>query len=448
MLTITKENKILLTVMTACFLTPFTGSSLNMSLPDMAKEFGASTSALSWIVESFLMTCMVLILPMGRLADGWGKERVFMTGMGLFTVASIVIHFVTSVPMLIAVRVLQGVAASMLFATNMAIVAQAYPPERRGKALGMAVAVVYIGAAIGPVIGGFLNYRFGWRSIFYFTMIVGLIGLVMSWRNFTENWTTEEKIHIPFGDVILYAAALFGVMYGLSEIITNPLGKYFLVGGIVLLALFVWRQASVKLPLLPVRIFIENRTFSFSNLAAMLNYSATFGIAFLLSLYLQMIVGFDSEKAGMLLLIQSVMMALLSPVMGSLSDRYDSAWLASSGMGVIAVGLGIMLYGTHIESVGFIVGALVVIGLGFAMFSAPNNNAIMGSVPPKYFGLASSVVGTVRLLGQVLSMAIVALILSRHETGAATAVLLHNIQFAIVVFLVLCVVGMIPSAKR
>lgn len=447
-LQISKENTILMTVMTACFLTPFTGSSLNMSLPDIGHEFGAGTSALSWIIESFLMTCMVLILPMGRLSDGWGKRNVFMTGMALFTVSSIVIHFVTSVEMLIGVRILQGVAASMLFSTNMAIVAQAYPKERRGKAMGLATAVVYIGLAVGPVIGGFLNYRFGWRSIFYFTTLVGLVGFIMALRYFKEDWKVEDTVHIPFGDVVLYGAALFGVMYGWSEILNDMWGKYYLLGGLLLSVLFVWRQAHMNRPLLPVRIFLENRTFAFSNLASMLNYSATFAIAFLLSLYLQMIMGFDSEKAGAMLLLQSIIMSALSPVMGSLSDRYGSAWLASSGMAVIAVGLGVMIYGTHIESVALIITALVIIGIGFAMFSAPNNNAIMSSVPPKYFSLASSVIGTVRLLGQVFSMAVVASILSRPEVGPAKDVLLHNIQYALWVFLALCVIGIVPSVIR
>lgn len=445
---ISKENTILLTVMTACFLTPFTGSSLNMSLPDIGNEFAAGTSALSWIIESFLMACMVLILPMGRLSDGWGKRNVFMLGMALFTLSSIVIHFVRSIEALLIVRILQGVASAMLFSTNMAIVAQAYPKERRGKAMGLATAVVYIGLAVGPVIGGFLNYRFGWRSIFYFTTLIGLLGFVMALRYFKEAWKVEDRVHIPFGDVLIYGLALFGVMYGWSEILNDVWGKYYLFGGLLLSVLFVWRQAHSERPLLPVRIFLENRTFAFSNLASMLNYSATFAIAFLLSLYLQMIMGFDSEKSGMMLLIQSVIMSALSPLMGSLSDRYGSVWLTSSGMGVIAVGLGVMIYGTHIESVVFIITALVIIGIGFAMFSAPNNNAIMSSVPAKYFGLASSVIGTVRLLGQVFSMAVVASILSRPAVGAAQEALLHNIQYALWVFLALCVIGIIPSVIR
>lgn len=191
--------------------------------------------------------------------------------------------------------------------------------------------------------------------------------------------------------------------------------------------------------------------FAFSSLAAMLNYSATFAIGFLLSLYLQMIMGYNSASAGLILLVSSVIMSILSPVTGALSDRYGSAVMASSGMGIIACGLGVILYAVHTAALSIIIAGLAVIGLGFAMFSAPNNNAIMSSVPPKYFSFASSVIGTVRLLGQVLSMAIVASILSRPSAIAeagSSAELLENIQIAFVVFAVFCVVGIIPSMIR
>ena len=165
---LSKENTVLLTVMVASFLTPFTGSALNMSLPDIGKEFSAGTSAMSWIVEIFLITCTIFVLPMGRLSNIVGKRRIFLGGTALFTFSSVVIHLVQSVEMLLLVRALQGIASAMLFATNMAIIALAYPKEKRGKAMGLAVSVIYIGLAVGPVVGGFLNYYFGWRSIFYF----------------------------------------------------------------------------------------------------------------------------------------------------------------------------------------------------------------------------------------------------------------------------------------
>lgn len=447
---LSKENTVLLTVMVASFLTPFTGSALNMSLPDIGKEFSAGTSAMSWIVEIFLITCTIFVLPMGRLSNIVGKRCIFLGGTALFTFSSVVIHLVQSVEMLLLVRALQGIASAMLFATNMAIIALAYPKEKRGKAMGLAVSVIYIGLAAGPVVGGFLNYYFGWRSIFYFITINGAAAMALTLKVMKEEWISEPNGRMDYISSVLYGITLVLLMYGWSEIVTDPMAKYMLMAGLVLAVIFVRYQATKKDPLLPVRIFLENRTFSFSNLAAMMNYSATFAIAFLLSLYLQMIMGYDSNHAGMILLIQSIIMAVLSPVAGSLSDRYGSKVLASAGMAVIGAGLLVMIYATHVEALTMIIAALVIVGVGFAMFSAPNNNAIMSAVPKQYFGLASSVIGTVRLTGQVLSMAIVASILSRPVAGLvdSTAVLLYNIQHAFMVFAVICFLGIIPSWIR
>ena len=270
-----------------------------------------------------------------------------------------------------------------------------------------------------------------------------------------EDWVNKEQGYMNPVSILLYAASLVMGLYGLSEIVKLPVAKYIFGAGIVTTIIYIWHEARAAKPLLPVRIFLENKTFAFSNLASMLNYSATFAIGFLLSLYLQMIMGYDSETAGWFLLVQSIVMAALSPGMGSLSDRYGSAVLASTGMGVIAVGLLVMWTAMNLSSTALIITALIIVGVGFAMFSAPNNNAIMGSVPPAYFGMASSVISTVRLLGQVLSMAIVASILARNTGAAGTAianvdkaVLLANIQYSLMVFMAFCVVGIIPSMIR
>lgn len=452
---VNRSNQILIIVMIASFLTPFCGSSLNMSLPDIGREFHAGTSELSWVIEIFLLTCAIFTVPMGQLGNRIGKKKVFLIGTILFTLTSLVIHFAPTIHWLMVLRGLQGVAAAMLFSTGTAIIALVFPPERRGWAMGMNVAVVYIGLAVGPVIGGFLNYRFGWQSIFYFIAFLGMIAVIMTILFMKEEWINKDQGYMNPVSIILYAAALVMGLYGLSEIVKTPTAKYIFGAGILTTLIYIWHEAHVAKPLLPVRIFLENKTFAFSNVASMLNYSATFAVGFLLSLYLQMIMGYNSEMAGWFLLVQSIVMALLSPVMGALSDRYGSAVLASTGMGIIAIGLLVIWEAMNLTSVAIIIGGLIIVGVGFAMFSAPNNNAIMGSVPPAYFGMASSVISTVRLLGQVLSMSIVASILARN-TGAAgaaianvdKAVLLDNIQYSLIVFMAFCVIGIIPSMIR
>lgn len=449
---IEKNTKVLITLMIASFLTPFSGSSLNLSMPDIGRAFQVGTSELSWVVEIFLMTCAIFTVPMGQLGNRIGKKKVFLMGTILFSVASFLIYFAVSIHWLMILRAIQGFASAMLFSTGTAIVALVYPPARRGWAMGMVVSVVYVGLAIGPVVGGFLNYRFGWQSIFYFIGLLGTVATIMTILFIKEDWVNREQGHLGGMSLFLYATSLVAGLYGLSEVATTWWGKYLLGIGVFFTALFVIHEAKVAKPLLPVRIFLENKTFSFSSLAAMLNYSATFAVGFLMSLYLQMIMGYDSETAGWFLLVQSIVMAVLSPFMGTLSDRYGSAILASAGMGVIAVGLFVVWQAMNMTSVMVIIGGLIVMGIGFAMFSAPNNNAIMSAVPPAYFGMASSVISTVRLLGQVLSMAIVASILSRIDATSANslepAVLLANIQYALVVFMGFCIVGIVPSMIR
>ena len=240
-----------------------------------------------------------------------------------------------------------------------------------------------------------------------------------------------------------------GVMFGLSELMSSPLALPALLLGLVFFALFLRRELALgESALLPLHLFRTNRAFTLSSLTAMLNYSATFALTFLLSLYLQNLLGFTSREAGTVLLVQPVVMALLSPQTGRLSDKYSAALLTSVGMGIIAAGLVLLIPVLSHASLPLLALLLVLIGAGFALFGAPNNNAIMSAVPPRYYSLASSMLGTVRLVGQVLSCAIVTLLLSLRWDAPAEESLLHSIELSFVVFAVLCVLGIVPSLAR
>lgn len=450
MLTLSSRNKILLTVMVASFLTPFNGSAMNMSLPSLQKEYLVATSSLSWVISLFLITCTIFLLPAGQLSNILGKRKLFLWGTALFTVSSIVTQFADSFGTLLLFRCLQGIASAILFTTGMAIIALVFPPQIRGKAFGMVVSVVYGGLALGPVIGGFLNYQFGWRSIFWFTSTVGLISWIMTMLWIKDEWITEPHGKIDIVGSLLCGLSILLVMFGLSELNHYDWAKWVFFAGIVVTGIFINNQRGKEHALLPVEIFLANKTFSFSNLAAMLNYAATFAVGFLMSLYFQKVEGMNSQDAGLYMLITTLIMTILSPVTGSLSDRVSPRLLASSGMGLIAISLIAMIYGIEIDSHVIIVTCLGILGVGFALFSAPNNNSVMGSVPKQFVSLASSVINLIRLLGQVFSMAIVAYILSRAVPLAETPThaLITNIEIALVVFAVICIIGIIPSYAR
>lgn len=419
------ENTILAVVMMVSFINPFTSSALTTALPSIGTAYGATDAQLSWVIELFLISSTVTIMPISKIADRIGKRHIFLFGVSLFCVSSLAVYFVNSLYGLFLLRILQGLGSASIFATSMAIVSLVTPPQRRGRAMGFTIAAVYCGLSFGPVLGGFFSYYLGWKTIFYFIAFICALAWLIAARSMTkEEWIVNAKGSLDLPGSLLYALAMIAIMVGLSEVMTLAYAKYLLAAGLLLFLAFLYGEWHRKSPVLPVRIFAGNRVFSCSSLAAMLNYCATFGISFLLSIYLQRITGLNAHDTGLVLLIQPVLMALLSPVTGALAVdvSYPFFWL-------IAL-------------------ALVIIGIGFALFTAPNNNAIMGAVTPKYYGAASSVVSTVRLIGQVLSVAIITLILSQSGASAASDWLAQHIQQAFIVFTILCAIGIVPSAAR
>lgn len=441
------ENRILAIVMIVSFINPFTSSALNLALPDIGLTYKVTESHLGWVIEVFLIASTICIMPIGKLADKFGKRRVFLWGASIFMISSLGVSLISSIYGLIALRVLQGIGSACIFATSFAIITLVYPPERRGKAMGFTVSAVYCGLSLGPVIGGFLNYYCGWKSIFYFIAFFCAVAVLSTIAFMKEEWIADAKGKFDTAGAIAYSIALVLMMFGLSEILNLGYAKYVLLGGMALFALFLCWEKRQTNPIIPIQLFLRNRTFSCSSFAAMLNYSATFAISFLLSMYLQRILGFTSRDAGLVLLLQPILMAVLSPVTGSLSDHVSAALLSSAGMGCIAVGLAFLAYDVPLQSVWVLLACLIIIGIGFSLFTAPNNNAIMESVPKEYVGMASSMIGTVRLVGQVLSVAIVTLVMSRTEEGGE-AMLTDNIQLAFIIFTILCIVGILPSMVR
>ena len=441
---LTDRTKILLTMMMSSFVTPFTSSALTLSLPDIGRDYGASANELGWVLEIFLLASIVCLLPMGNLADRFGKRRVFLWGTILFTLSSALCIVTPDMGFLLAARALQVVAAAMLYATNMSIVALSFPPEQRGRALGWMVSMVYVGLACGPVLGGLLNYYAGWQSIFVFITAACLACVVMTGLYLHQSGRKS-------GSACRWAAHCFYGSATIPAMSSEPASSIGLapVLGLVLLIAFVRHEMKAKDPILPVHIFVENREFSLSNLTAMINYSATFAISFLMSIYLQSVLGLSSREAGLVMLIQPIVMAVLSPTAGKLSDRHSPTRIATVGMAITALGILGLVAVVHLESLWLVVPVVVIIGIGFALFAAPNNNAIMGAVPKRYYSLATSMIGTVRLVGQVISVAIVTMVLSLDWNWLPQLEgLVRNIEISFIVFTLLCLIGILPSVAR
>ena len=440
---------VLYTMMVAAFLNPFASSSLTMSFPDMIQEFGATTNDMAWVVEAFLLCCTVAVIPSGKLADIYGKRKVFYIGSVAFTVISGLMCFVGSVEMLTVYRALQGIALGIVYTTSMSILTLSVPVERRGYAFGMIGGMVYLGLSLGPALGGFLNYYYGWRSIFVFTALLGAVANGMAFRTLHKEWVDTPNSSISIISLLLYTVGIGGVMIGITEWVRFWWSPYAFIAGLVALSVLGYVEWHSKDPLIPVRIFLSNIVFTMSSIAAMMNFSATFGVGFVLSLFLQMIMGLDSRMTGLILCIQTGIMVFLAPRMGALSDRYNPFRFARWGMVLIGVGLLSMAYGTFTKSMIIIMVSLAVVGIGVSCFAPPNNNLIMSSVPKEYIGFASSTISTVRLLGQTLSMALIGVILAYTIEGRTTLQMMeYNSTVALVVFGVICLVGAIPAGMR
>ena len=434
------------------FLTPFMISSVNIALPAVGKAFKTDAVVLSWVATSYLLAASVALVPFGKLADIYGRKKIFLIGQIIVTITSLLAALSVSAHMLIVVRIFQGVGGAMVFATGIAILTSVYPPQERGKVLGIAVAAVYIGLSCGPFFGGWLTQHFSWRSIFIVNIPLGLsIILLVVWK-LKGEWTGAEGDKFDLIGSVIYGLAIVAIMYGIT-IIPSFMSIGFILAGVLALAGFVKWETRIQYPVFEVNLFIGNRTFAFSCLAALINYSATFAVAFLLSLYLQYIKGLTPQGAGVVLIAQPIVMAVFSPLAGKLSDKIEPRMLASLGMALTTLGLILLALINQHTTLLFIVTSLLVLGFGFALFSSPNMNAIMSSVPKKYYGIASGSVGTMRLLGQMLSMGIATLVFALF-IGRAEIIpevypaLIKSIKIAFIIFSGLCAAGIFFSLSR
>lgn len=435
----------------ANFLTPFMGSSVNIALPAIGAEFAVDAIVLSWIPTAFLLAAAVVAVPFGRISDIYGMKRIFSYGVILFTAASLLSAISPSALSLILFRVFQGIAGGMIFVTGLAIITSVYPPHERGKAIGINIATIYIALSLGPVLGGIMTQYLGWRSLFFAMIPLGITILAITWWKLDSEWAASRGERFDLRGALLYGIVLVMVMYGFSRL--PGLKGMVLVGfGIIGFAGFVMFELRVDSPLLKVRLF-KNRTFAFSNLAALINYSANFTVGFLLSLYLQYIKGLDPQSAGLILVAQPVVMAVFAPIAGRLSDRFPAQKLASLGMALCTTGLFILTFITARTSIAVVSGGLVVLGLGFGFFSSPNTSAIMGSVEKRFYGVASAMVSTMRLLGQMLSMGLALMVFALfignvRITPVQYPALLNSIHTVFLICTALCFLGIFVSLAR
>ncbi|MGD9911039.1 MULTISPECIES: MFS transporter [Methanothrix] len=437
--------------MIGSFLTAFMSSSINIALPAIGSELSMDAVMLSWISTAFLLAAAVFLVPFGRLADIYGRKRIFGYGIALFTLASILAPVSRSASMIIAARFVQGVGAAMIFGTAVAILTSVFPLRKRGRVIGINAASVYLGLSLGPVLGGILTQYLGWRSLFVATVPIGALALALL-MNLRGEWADARGERFDLSGSLVYGISIMALVYGMS-LLPSSAGRFVTVAGLAGLVLFLYLETKAENPVIEVDLFKSNRVFALSNLAALINYSATFATGFLLSLYLQYIKALDPRSAGLVLLAQPLMMTILSPLTGRLSDRMEPRLVASAGMAITLLSIVPFVFLDERTPVWFIGAVLLLLGFGLALFTPPNTNAIMSSVERKYYGIASATLGTMRLLGQMLSMSlamvIFAIYIGRVEITPDTySSLIESSRIAFAIFSVLCFIGIFASLAR
>lgn len=449
---ITIRRSALVAAALSSFLTPFMASAVNIALPSIGQDLAIDAVLLSWVSLAYSLAAAIFLLPFGRIADIHGRRKVFLYGIAAYILTSALCGLATSPALLIPFRFLQGISGAMIFGTGVAILTSVFPPGERGRVLGLNTATVYVGLSVGPFLGGLLTQQLGWRSVFFVVVPLGAIVIAFAWFKLKGEWAEARGEQFDWPGATVFGIALMALMYGFSRL-PAPSGTWLILASIAGVVAFVWWEMRAPSPILHIRLFTRNTVFIFSNLAALIDYSATSAVGFLLSLYLQYVKGFSPQQAGTILIAQPIVQAILSPLSGRLSDTIEPRIVASLGMSLTMSGLFLLTFLGPGTALWLILLNLVLLGLGFALFSSPNTNAIMGSVEKRFYGVTSAMVGTMRLIGNMLSMGIATLLLSLYVgrtpiTAANSARFLQSTQITFAIFAVLCFFGILASLAR
>jgi EmrB/QacA subfamily drug resistance transporter len=446
------KNLILLLVILTSVVNPFLGAAVNIAIPSIAREFDMNAVSTGWIAMSFLLSSAVFMVPFGKVADIVGRKKIFLYGNLIVALSSLFCALSASGAMLIASRILQGMGSAMMFGTGMAIITSAFPASERGKAIGYTVSAVYLGLSVAPFLGGLLTEYFGWRSLFIITIPFGLMVFLVTVLAVKTEWAEARGEKFDYGGSAIYMVAISALMYGFSKL-PGSTAIILTVLGLAGFLAFIYIELKLAYPVMNIHLFKNNRVFAFSNLAALINYAATFAITFILSLYLQYIKGLTPKEAGTLLVTQPLVMMVVASFSGRMSDRHDPRILSSTGMAVITVGLIFLSFLDDATVTMYIIGSLVILGTGFGLFSSPNTNSIMSAVEKKFLGVASATVGTMRLTGQMVSMGIATMVMNVFIGNAKIIpsnhyLFIHSTRVIFVLFSFLCFIGVFASLAR
>ncbi|MGH3014406.1 MAG: MFS transporter [Gaiellaceae bacterium] len=438
----------------ALFMIMLDNTVVNVALPSIQRDLDIGLSELEWTVNAYALTFAVLMLSGGKLADFFGRRRVFLIGLAIFTLASLACGLATSGGTLIGARMIQGVGAAIMLPATLSIISATFPPHQRGMAIGIWAGVSAMALAIGPLIGGLITEHIDWSWIFFVNVPIGVLGIVVSALVIHESRDTSADQRLDIPGLLASAVALFALTFALIEANAYGWGDPLIVGLFVLSAVafaaFVWLEAHQRSPMLDLSLF-RSSTFAGANVVALLVTLAMFGVFFFMSIYMQNILGYSATKTGAAFLPMTVLIILIAPAAGKFSDRVGSRWLMTAGMTCLTVAL-IVFSRLGLDS-GFwdIAPGLLVGGLGLALVMTPMTAAALGSVPVEKSGVGSGVLNTFRQVGGALGIAVMgAIVASYIDLDAAgrpdPAAFIDGFQRALEVSAVFALLGAVIAA--
>ncbi len=399
---------VMLAVAMSIFLGTIDGSIVNVALPTLVKELGTTFATVQWVVLAYLLAISTLILSMGRLGDMIGKKPVFLTGFVIFTAGSVLCGLAPTVYWLIAFRVLQAVGAAMTMALGIAIITESFPPQERGRALGIGGAIVSVGIVVGPTLGGLIIDTLSWRWIFFVNLPVGIVGVFMGLR-FVPAFKPGGRQKFDYPGALTLFISLLALLLALT--MGQQLGfgdsQILLLLGIwlVFLVLFIFVEWRSPQPMIELRLF-KSGLLSVNLITGFITFIAMAGAIILMPFYLEDILGYQPRQVGLLMAIVPIGLGSIAPISGSLSDRFGSRLITVIGLTMLVIGyLAMSTLTAQTSVVGYIL-RLLPVGLGMGIFQSPNNSAIMGSAPRERLGVVSGLLAVTRTLGQTTGIAI------------------------------------------
>ncbi|HZK77763.1 MAG TPA: DHA2 family efflux MFS transporter permease subunit [Gemmatimonadaceae bacterium] len=445
---------ILVTIGVGTFMSALDGSVVNTLLPVMASDLHASIAGIEWVSTVYLLVVSSLLLGVGRAGDIYGNKKLYVTGFIVFVLGSALCGLAPSARALIALRGLQAIGAAMLFANAPAILTKSFPPQQRGRALGALGTFTYLGLTVGPSLGGWLSGTFGWRSVFFINVPVGALAITLAIWFIAHDRPEGHKEKFDFKGAFLFMVGLVALLGALNEghamgwLDARIVGMF--VASVGMFGAFIYVELHAKSPMLDLSLF-NSLVFSSTTLSELLNYSSVFSVLFALPFLLIQGRGLTAQHAGLILTAQPIVMAVMAPVSGVLSDRIGSRIPATVGMVILTSGI-LLLAATIESSPGLIAGALGVIGLGVGLFVSPNNSALMGAAPRQRQGIASGVLATARNVGMVLGIgisgAVFTTMMARHVDAPRLAAMVIAVRASLFVAAGLAAVGTATSWIR